>query len=190
MSIATTIATQAAQNPTYETATLGGGCFWCTEAAFAALNGVIDVESGYAGSNYPRANYEAVCTGSTGLAEVVQVLFDPAVITYEQILKVFFAVHNPTTLNQQGADRGTQYRSVIFTHSAAQDTTARTLIPSIEAAWGKPVVTEITAVNHYTRAEDYHQEYFSQHPNQGYCQAVISPKLAKLRTEYAALLKS
>lgn len=181
--------TQAHINPTLQLATLGGGCFWCTEAAFAAINGVVDVESGYAGSDYPRANYEAVCTGRTGLAEVVQVLFDPAVINYNQILQVFFAVHNPTTLNQQGADKGTQYRSVIFTHSDEQTEIATAILPSIAQTWGAPVVTEITAINHYTRAEDYHQEYFAHNPNQGYCQAVISPKIAKLRAGYAALLK-
>jgi peptide-methionine (S)-S-oxide reductase len=181
--------TQAQQNPTLQLATLGGGCFWCTEAAFEAIKGVVDVESGYAGSDDPRANYEAVCSGQTGLAEVAQVLFDPALINYEQILNVFFAVHNPTTLDQQGADRGTQYRSVIFTHSDEQDAIARSLIPSVAAAWDAPVVSEIVPINHYTRAEDYHQEYFKQNPNQGYCQTVISPKLAKLRANYAALLK-
>ena len=123
------------------------------------------------------------------MAEVVQVLFDPKVITYEKILAVFFAVHNPTTLNQQGADKGTQYRSVIYTHSDAQDAIARAMLPHIEADWGMPVVTQVETVHHYTRAEDYHQEYFAQHPFQGYCQAVIPPKLAKLRANYADMLK-
>ena len=189
MSIAHPINAQYIINPQLELATLGGGCFWCLEAAFAVLKGVVDVESGYAGSDYPHAHYEAVCTGRTGLAEVVQVLFDPNIIDYEQILAVFFAVHNPTTLNQQGADKGTQYRSVIYTHSDAQDNIARAILPHIEDDWGVPVVTQIEAVHHYTRAEDEHQEYFAQHPFQGYCQAVIPPKLAKLRAQYADLLK-
>ena len=189
MSIAHPINAQYASNPQLELATLGGGCFWCVEAAFTVLKGVVDVESGYAGSDDPRANYEAVCTGRTGLAEVVQVLFDPKVITYEKILAVFFAVHNPTTLNQQGADKGTQYRSVIYTHSDAQDAIARAMLPHIEADWGVPVVTQVETVHHYTRAEDYHQEYCAQHPFQGYCQAVIPPKLAKLRANYADMLK-
>ena len=189
MSIAHPIKNQYITNPQLELATLGGGCFWCVEAVFAVLKGVVDVESGYAGSNYSHVNYEAVCTGQTGLAEVVQVLFDPSIIDYETILAVFFAVHNPTTLNQQGADKGTQYRSVIYTHSDAQDAIAREMLPRIENDWKAPVVTQIEAVHHYTRAEDYHQEYFAQHPFQGYCQAVIPPKLAKLRANYADILK-
>ena len=189
MSIAHPIKNQYITNPQLELATLGGGCFWCVEAAFAVLKGVVDVESGYAGSDYPHVNYEMVCTGQTGLAEVVQVLFDPNIINYETILAVFFAVHNPTTLNQQGADKGTQYRSVIYTHSDAQDAMARETLPRIENDWKAPVVTQIEAIHHYTRAEDYHQEYFAQHPFQGYCQAVIPPKLAKLRANYANLLK-
>lgn len=189
MSIQTTIATQAAAQPHLELTTLGGGCFWCTEAAFVVLKGVIDVESAYAGSDYQPANYDAVCTGRTGLAEVIQILFDPNIITYAQLLDVFFIVHNPTTLNQQGADKGTQYRSVIFTHSDAQTSIAKTAITNAQADWSAPIVTETTPINHYTRAEDYHQEYFTQHPNQGYCQAVIPPKLAKLRASYADLLK-
>lgn len=189
MSINQTIAAQHQAQPHLELATFGGGCFWCTEAAFAALNGVVDVESGYAGSDYPRATYEAVCSGRTGLAEVIQILFDPTIVSYEDLLAVFFAVHNPTTLNQQGADKGTQYRSVIYTHSDAQDTAARAALTQAETDWGAPVVTQVEPVHHYTRAESYHQEYFAQHPNQGYCQAVIPPKLAKLRANYAHLLK-
>lgn len=172
-----------------EIATLGGGCFWCTEAAFEQINGVIDVESGYAGSSDPRADYESVCTGTTGLAEVVRVLFDPEIISYELILKVFFSIHDPTTLNRQGADIGTQYRSVIFTHDSTQYDIAQAVIKEIAPYWDDPIVTGVTPINHYTRAEDYHQDYFKLHPHQGYCQVVIAPKLAKLKALYASLLK-
>lgn len=189
MSITQTIASQAKTQPHLQLATFGGGCFWCTEAAFIILKGVEDVESAYAGSNHQPANYDAVCTGRTGLAEVIQILFDPSIITYEQLLKLFFVIHNPTTLNQQGADKGTQYRSVIFTHSEIQNQTAHAAIATAQIDWSAPIVTEVTTINHYTRAEDYHQEYFSQHPHQGYCQAVIPPKLAKLRTSYTEWLK-
>ncbi|TDR32768.1 peptide-methionine (S)-S-oxide reductase MsrA [Hydromonas duriensis] len=189
MSIAHPITTQYHHAPQFERATLGGGCFWCIEAVFTSLKGVIDVESGYAGSDYPHANYQAVCTGKTGLAEVVQILFDPSIISYEQLLAVFFTVHNPTTLNQQGADKGTQYRSVIFTHSAEQAAMARAAVSHAQQDWDAPIVTQIETFNHYTRAEDEHQEYFAQHPFQGYCQATIPPKLAKLRAQYNSLLK-
>ncbi|MGL4767806.1 MAG: peptide-methionine (S)-S-oxide reductase MsrA [Formosimonas sp.] len=190
MSVLYPIAEQAARHPQYALATLGGGCFWCVEAAFVALRGVVDVESGYAGSADPRANYEAVCTGTTGLAEVVQILFDPQIIDYAQLLQVFFSIHNPTTLNQQGADKGTQYRSVIFTHDDTQAQLAQSILPSIHALWGAPAATSIEPVQHYTRAEDEHQAYFARHPHQGYCQAVIAPKLAKLRAQYTALLNT
>ncbi|MFZ1892326.1 MAG: peptide-methionine (S)-S-oxide reductase MsrA [Formosimonas sp.] len=190
MSRAQSIASQQQLNPQLQLATLGGGCFWCLEAAFEQINGVIDVESGYAGSDHRPASYEAVCTGATGLAEVVQVLFDPALISYESILNVFFSIHDPTTLNRQGADKGTQYRSVIYSHSTAQAEIARAVLGEVAAIWGAPIVTELTEVNHYSRAEDYHQEYFRHHPQQGYCQAVISPKLAKLRAQHSSLLKS
>lgn len=189
MSIQRSIASQLNDKPNLQVATFGGGCFWCTEATFAMLKGVVDVESAYAGSDFTPVTYELVCTGRTGLAEVIQVLFDPAMISYTELLQVFFAVHNPTTLNQQGADKGTQYRSVIFTHSDEQAAQAQAILPLVENDWGAPVVTEITTINHYTRAEDYHQEYFAQNPHQGYCQAVIPPKMAKLRANFSKLLK-
>ncbi len=176
-----------------EVATLGGGCFWCTEAVFDELNGVVDVVSGYAGGARPNPSYEAVCTGMTGHAEVVQVTFDPAVVSYEQILDVFFNVHNPTTLNRQGADVGTQYRSVIFFHTPEQQQIALRKIAEIETSgvWaGAPIVTEVSPMVPFYPAEDYHQEYFKRNPNQGYCQVVVRPKVTKFRSHYAEQLKA
>lgn len=172
-----------------EIMTLGGGCFWCTEAVFSNIKGIIDVECGYAGSNYPNANYTAVCKGNTGLAEVIKIIFEPNIISYSEILEIFFTTHNPTTLNQQGADKGTQYRSVIFTHSKEQATTAKKLISKVSANWDAPITTEVTPINGYTRAEEEHQKYFARNPYQGYCQSVIQPKIIKLRAHYNKLLK-
>jgi len=174
-----------------EVATLGGGCFWCLEAVFIELRGVERVESGYAGGHVPNPSYEAVCAGTTGHAEVVQVTFDPEVVSFQEILEVFFTIHDPTTLNCQGADVGTQYRSAIFFHTPAQQVTAQQVINELTAAdiWGAPIVTEIKPLAAFYRAEDYHQEYFQRHPEQLYCQFVIVPKVAKFRKQYLAKLK-
>jgi peptide-methionine (S)-S-oxide reductase len=174
-----------------EIATLGGGCFWCIEAAFDQLQGVESVESGYSGGQVPDPTYEAFCSGATGHAEVVRVTYDPAVLGYRELLEVFFSVHDPTTLNRQGADVGTQYRSVIYHHSPEQRQTAEQLIHELEAegVWDAPVVTERSPAETFYPAERYHQEYYSRNPAQPYCQVVIAPKLAKFRAKYAARLK-
>jgi len=183
--------TLAVGNETYdsgmrETATLGGGCFWCIEAVFEELQGVIKAESGYAGGNGPTT-YREVCGGETGHAEVVQITFDPEVTSYEEILAVFFTVHDPTTLNRQGADRGTQYRSVIFHESESQKLKAKAFMEELKAekVYDKAIVTELAPLDRFYRAEDYHQNYYANNSNQGYCQAVINPKLAKFREKFA-----
>jgi peptide-methionine (S)-S-oxide reductase len=175
-----------------EIATLGGGCFWCLEAVFEQLRGVTRVESGYSGGNVPDPTYQQVCTGSTGHAEVVQVTFDPAVVSYREVLEVFFGIHDPTTRNRQGADVGTQYRSVIFYRSPEQKAVAEDLIRELNAAglWGKPIVTEVAPYQIFYKAEHYHQEYFRSNPGQPYCQAVVAPKVAKFRKHFAAKLRS
>jgi peptide-methionine (S)-S-oxide reductase len=174
-----------------ELATLGGGCFWCLEAVYDDLNGVVDVVSGYAGGSLPNPSYKQVCTGDTGHAEVVQLRFDPSVISYREILEVFFTIHDPTSLNRQGADVGTQYRSAIFCHSADQKETARQVIAELQGAglWSKPLVTELVDYTVFYPAEDYHQEYFRKNPYQGYCQAVVAPKVAKFRQKFLSKLK-
>jgi peptide-methionine (S)-S-oxide reductase len=174
-----------------EVTTLGGGCFWCLEAVYTELRGVERVESGYAGGHVPDPSYEAVCSGRTGHAEVVQVTFDPQVISLREILEVFFTIHDPTTLNRQGADVGTQYRSVIFYHSPEQQAVAQQVIEEVTASgiWGAPIVTEVKPLTAFYGAEDYHQEYFQRHPEQMYCQFVIAPKVAKFRKQYLAKLK-
>ena len=174
-----------------ELTTLGGGCFWCLEAVYNQLEGVLDVVSGYAGGHVPNPDYKSVCNGTTGHAEVVQVEFDPEVITFKEILEVFFTIHDPTTLNRQGADVGTQYRSEIFCHSDEQKNIAEQVIAEIEAAqiWPNPIVTEVTALEIFYPAEDYHQEYFQRNPYQGYCQVVVAPKVAKFRQRFAHRLK-
>jgi peptide-methionine (S)-S-oxide reductase len=175
-----------------EIATLGGGCFWCLEAVYDELQGVEDVVSGYAGGTDPAPTYEAVCRGTTGHAEVVQVTFDPEVVSFDEILRVFFTIHDPTTLNRQGADVGTQYRSAIFYHSPEQRDAAERVIAEIEdeGIWGKsPVVTEVVPLESFYPAEQYHQEYFARNPHQGYCQVVIAPKVSKFRQKYLARLK-
>src|SRR5262249_49371230 len=176
-----------AEKPGLETATLGGGCFWCLEAVFEQLRGVERVESGYAGGDVPNPSYQQVCTGATGHAEVVQVTFDPSVISFRELLDVFFAIHDPTTLNRQGVDVGTQYRSAIFYHSPGQKLAAEQAIQGLIAAgmWDRPIVTEVVPLRHFYRAEDYHQGYFRNNPGQGYCQAVVSPKVAKFRKHFA-----
>ncbi len=174
-----------------ETAILGGGCFWCLEAALRQLEGVESVASGYAGGHVQHPAYEQVCGGETGHAEVVQLRFDPQVIDYRTLLEAFFAIHDPTTKNRQGNDAGPQYRSVIFTGSPEQERIARALIAELEAAgtWPNPVVTEVLPASHFWPAEDYHQDYLAHHPSQPYCIAVVAPKAAKLRQKFAARLK-
>jgi len=173
-----------------EQATLGGGCFWCLDAAFRRLHGVLSVVSGYAGGQVPDPDYRQVCTGTTGHAEVVQLTYDPVVIDYETLLHVFFSLHDPTTLNRQGADVGTQYRSVIFYHSDAQREEAERLIARLtqEKVWANPIVTDLVPLPDFYSAEDYHQDYFHRNPDQGYCRVVIAPKLAKVRERYRDLL--
>jgi peptide-methionine (S)-S-oxide reductase len=175
-----------------EHATLAGGCFWCLEAVFEQLRGVEKVESGYAGGSVAQPSYEDVCTGQTGHAEVVQITFDPSVISYRDLLEVFFAIHDPTTPNRQGADVGTQYRSAIFHHSPQQKQVAESYIAELTAAktWDRPIVTQLAPLEHFWKAEDYHQGYYRGHPYQGYCQVVINPKVAKARQKFAARLKS
>jgi peptide-methionine (S)-S-oxide reductase len=186
-----TAAAAAQQAVGREVATLGGGCFWCLEAVYDDLQGVTDVVSGYSGGHMANPDYRSVCTGLTGHAEVIQVAFDPGVISYEEILNVFFAIHDPTTLNSQGADVGPQYRSVIFTHGEIQQRIAEAVIARLSEAqiWPASIVTEVTPFEVFYPAEDYHQEYFKRNPYQGYCQAVISPKLAKFRKQFALRLK-
>jgi peptide-methionine (S)-S-oxide reductase len=180
------------ETPAKEVATLGGGCFWCLEAVFEQLRSVERIQSGYAGGDVPHPTYHQVCTGTTGHAEVVQVTFDPAVVSYGEVLDVFFAIHDPTTLNRQGADVGTQYRSVIFTHSPEQERVAREKIAQLNAAgiWDRSFVTQVVPFRGFYPAEDYHQEYFRNNPGQGYCQAVVAPKVAKFRKQFTAKLKS
>ena len=174
-----------------EIATFGGGCFWCTEAIFSSLKGVQSVESGYSGGKTKNPTYQEVCTGETGHAEVIQITFNPKVISFHELLEVYWETHDPTTLNRQGADVGTQYRSVIFYHSPEQKEIAEKYKAELnkENVFNKPVVTEITVFDHFYKAEDYHQEYFANHPNQGYCQFVIVPKLEKFRKIFKDKLK-
>jgi len=174
-----------------EAATLAGGCFWCLEAIFDDLRGVDDVVSGYSGGFVLNPTYRQVCDGRTGHAEVVQISFDPAVISFRELLEVFFAIHDPTTLNRQGNDVGPQYRSAIFYHSPEQKATAQAVIAELNAAkvFDKPIVTEVTGVTKFYAAEDYHQEYYVNNTSQPYCRMVISPKVAKLRKNFAAKLK-
>jgi len=190
--VGTNAMSQIASNAqTRETITLGGGCFWCTEAVFEQLKGVEKVESGYSGGTVPNPTYQQVCSGDTGHAEVSQITFDPKVISLKVILEVFFAVHDPTTLNQQGNDVGTQYRSAIFYRNTEQKTVAKQVIKEIEAAkiWNGRIVTEVEPFKEFYRAEDYHQEYFRLHGQQPYCRVVIAPKVAKFREHFRDKLK-
>lgn len=175
-----------------ELATLAGGCFWCLEAVFQQLRGVTKVVSGYTGGTVPNPTYKAVCTGETGHAEVTQVSFDPTVISFRDLLDIFFTIHDPTTLNRQGADEGTQYRSAIFYHSPAQKAEAERAIADLAAAkvWDDPIVTEIVPLETFYPAEDYHQDYYARNASQPYCRAVIAPKVAKLRSTYFEKLKA
>jgi peptide-methionine (S)-S-oxide reductase len=168
-----------------ETATLGGGCFWCLEAVYQELKGVQQVESGYTGGQVPNPTYEQVCEGTTGHAEVVKVSFDPEVVGYREILEIFFTIHDPTTPNRQGNDVGTQYRSAIYYHSPEQQETAKHVMAEMANVWDAPIVTELSPADIYYKAEDYHQNYFRQHPLQGYCAFVVAPKVAKFRKMFA-----
>lgn len=174
-----------------ESATLGGGCFWCTEAVFQDLRGVEKVQSGYSGGHVVNPTYEEVCGKETGHAEVVQVTFDPSRVTFRELLEVFFTVHDPTTPNRQGADVGPQYRSAIFYHSPEQKAVAEEVIRDVNERriWGAPVVTELAEFSEFYPAESYHDDYFRRNPYQGYCQVVIAPKVAKFRKQYLEMLK-
>ncbi len=174
---------------TTEIATLGGGCFWCLEAVYQELKGVQHVESGYAGGTVANPSYDDVCSGQTGHAEVVRISFDPAIVSYREILEIFFTIHDPTTLNRQGNDSGTQYRSVIFYHTPEQEDTAKHVIAEMANVWDAPIVTELKPLPAYYKAEDYHQNYFRQNPLQGYCAFVVAPKVAKFRKVFAEKAK-
>jgi len=175
-----------------ELATLGGGCFWCLEAVFDQVKGVESVESGYMGGGRPNPTYEAVCTGTTGYAEIIQIRFDPKIISFRELLEIFFGIHDPTTLNRQGNDAGTQYRSAIFYHSPEQKATANEVIKNLmdDKLFDSPIVTEVVPASTFYIAENYHQEYFVQNPSQPYCAYLISPKIAKFRQQFAGKLKS
>jgi peptide-methionine (S)-S-oxide reductase len=172
-----------------EVATLGGGCFWCLDAVFRDLRGVDRVVSGYTGGDVANPSYELVCMGTTGHAEVVQVAFDPDVISFRELLEVFFTIHDPTTLNRQGADSGTQYRSAIFHHSAEQKATAEAVMMEVQPLWDDPIVTEVASLDAFYPGEDHHQDYYRSNPGQPYCQVVIAPKVAKARKEFLEKLK-
>lgn len=171
-----------------EIATLGGGCFWCLEAVYQQLKGVQAVESGYAGGHVKNPTYEQVCEGSTGHAEVVRVTFDPDIVSYREILEIFFTIHDPTTLNRQGNDSGTQYRSVIYFHAPQQQEMAKHVIAEMANVWDASLVTELSPAGTYYKAEDYHQNYYRQNPSQGYCAFVVEPKVAKFRKMFAGKL--
>jgi peptide-methionine (S)-S-oxide reductase len=172
-----------------DTAILGGGCFWCIEAVYLEIRGVTRVESGYMGGQVDQPSYEQVCAGTTGHAEVVRLEFDPRQVAYRDLLEIFFTIHDPTTLNRQGNDVGTQYRSAIFTLSPQQEATARQVIAEMANVWDAPIVTEVTPAATWYKAEDYHQDYFRQHPLQGYCAFVVAPKVAKFKKTFSSRLK-
>ena len=174
-----------------ELATLAGGCFWCLEAVYLDLRGVEKVVSGYAGGHVPNPTYREVCSGLTGHAEVVQIAFDPAVVSFRELLQVFFTIHDPTTLNRQGADVGTQYRSAIFYHDDAQKATAMAVMAEVtaEKIWPNPLVTELAPLAKFYPAEEYHQDYFARNPGQPYCQVVVAPKVSKFRKQFIGKLK-
>jgi len=178
-------------NTNLQTATLAGGCFWCLEAVYDELKGVHSVESGYAGGQTDNPTYREVCNGNTGHAEVIQIRFDPNVISYRDLLNVFFTIHDPTTLNRQGGDVGTQYRSAIFYHDEEQKKVAEEAIRDLHAQkiWDNPIVTEVTKFEKFYVAEDYHQEYFAKNPYQPYCQVVVAPKVGKFRKHFIEMLK-
>lgn len=179
------------KSKTKEVATLAGGCFWCTEAVFTIINGVEKVEPGYAGGSVPNPTYEQVSTGTTGHAEAAQITFNPEVISYREILEIFFATHDPTTLNRQGPDVGTQYRSAIFHNNEVQKATAESVIAELEkeGIWDKPIVTQVEPLKMFYKAEIYHKDYYKNHPNQPYCQQIITPKIIKLQQRFLDKLK-
>ncbi len=189
-SSAHTLAERQDGNQSSEEAVLGGGCFWCFDAIFSKLRGVEKVESGYSGGTAPDPTYEDVCTGETGHAENVKITFNPKVITYKQLIEIFFTVHDPTTPNRQGADVGSQYRSVIFYRDQSQKATAESVMREVEAEgiWGAPIVTELKPLVAFYKAEDYHQDFYEKNPRQGYCMVVIAPKVLKFRKKYASML--
>ena len=178
-------------DPNQLVATLGGGCFWCLEAIYNELKGIIKVESGYTGGPVPNPTYKQVCTGTTGHAEVIQITYDPNIITFKEILQIFFTMHDPTTLNRQGNDVGTQYRSIILYHNQNQKKTTDQVINEITQAriWNAPIITQIIPYNIFYKAEEYHQEYYKKNPEQSYCRIIIAPKIAKLRKQYFEKLK-
>ena len=178
-----------ASNDKIEVAVLGGGCFWCLEAVYLQVRGIAHVESGYTDGQQPDPSYEQVCSGTSGHAEVVRLEFDPEIISYRDILEIFFTIHDPTTLNRQGNDAGTQYRSAIYYQSPEQQETARQVIKEMAIVWDAPIVTELKAAQPYYKAEAYHQNYFEQHPLQGYCAFVVAPKVAKFKDMFRARVK-
>jgi peptide-methionine (S)-S-oxide reductase len=175
-----------------ETITLGGGCFWCTESVYVAVKGVLDVESGYSNGESINPTYEQVCSGHTGHNEVVKLVYDPATISTREVLEIFFVIHDPTTLNRQGNDQGTQYRSGIYYSTPEQKQIANDIIAELTASkhYSSPIVTEVLPLTNYSAAEDYHQDYFARNPTQGYCMAVAAPKVAKFRKTFARLAKA
>jgi peptide-methionine (S)-S-oxide reductase len=177
--------------PNYEIATLGGGCFWCSQAVFKDLKGVVSIEAGYSGGDVKNPSYREVCSGNTGHAEVVQIRFDPSIISFKEILDVFFHSHNPTTLNQQGADVGSQYRSVIFYHNATQKSEAEEVIKTLSKSgeFHNPIITQLVEFTAFYKAEEYHQDYFAKNPDAAYCTNVIRPKVDKVRKNYSEKLK-
>jgi len=182
---------QPNDNKNLEAATLAGGCFWCTEAAFSIIKGVERIEPGYTGGSVPNPSYDQVSTGTTGHAEAAQIFFDPQVISYKEILEIFFTIHDPTSLNRQGADIGTQYRSAIFYHNQEQKVMAEKLIDELnkEGIWNKPIVTSVEPLEVFYKAETYHKDYYKKHPKEPYCQAVITPKIAKLQQRFVDKIK-
>jgi peptide-methionine (S)-S-oxide reductase len=182
---------QPCEDNNLEVATLAAGCFWCTEAAFQIIKGVERIEPGYTGGNIPNPSYEQVSTGTTGHAEAAQIFFDPKVISYKEILEIYFSMHDPTSLNRQGADIGTQYRSAIFYHAPEQKATAEALIAELskESIWDKPIITSVEPIKVFYKAETYHKDYFKKHPKEPYCQVVIAPKIAKLQHRFLDKIK-
>ena len=176
----------------FETITLGGGCFWCTEAVFVQVRGIVDVESGYCNGHVRQPSYEDVCTGTTGHNEVVKLVYDPTVISTREVLEIFFVIHDPTTLNRQGNDTGTQYRSGIYYSTPAQQAVAQEVMAEMTASgvYSRPLVTEVLPLDNYSAAEEYHQDFFARNPNQGYCMAVAAPKVAKFRKTFSRLQKT
>jgi peptide-methionine (S)-S-oxide reductase len=181
----------SSENKNLEVATLAAGCFWCTEAAFSIIKGVEQIEPGYTGGTVPNPSYDEVSTGTTGHAEAAQIFFDPKIISFRDILEIYFTIHDPTSLNRQGADVGTQYRSAIFYHNQMQKETAENLITELnqEQIWNKPIVTSVEQLKVFYNAETYHKDYYKKHPKEPYCQAVIAPKIAKLQAHFIDKIK-